>query len=275
MKNEFEEVRLLVRENPGNIVTVINHSGGKDSMRMLGLVREEFPELPTISVMADTGFEHEFPISAEAWVRERCRSLRNPVPVEVVRNRKRTYLEMVEQRGKFPSAQFRQCTSDLKRGPIERFIRSLEYGVVINCMGIRAEESRTRALLLPWSVNSSLTTRSRRVFNWLPIFGESLDDVLRWHWESRTPLHPVYVPEFHRDGTTGGYLRRLSCRVCIFATDHDLVQIAQHDPVAFSLISNLEQRMGFTMRPGKSLLEIVAARSSRNATEQRQSCLEF
>ena len=127
--DEFEEVGLLVRENPGTVVMVINHSGGKDSMRMLGLVREEFPELPTISVMADTGFEHEFPISARAWVRERCRSVRNPVPVEVVRNRKRTYLEMVEQRGKFPSAQFRQCTSDLKRGPIERFIRSLEYGV--------------------------------------------------------------------------------------------------------------------------------------------------
>jgi 3'-phosphoadenosine 5'-phosphosulfate sulfotransferase (PAPS reductase)/FAD synthetase len=34
---------------------VINHSGGNDSMRMLGLVREEFPEMPMISVMADTG----------------------------------------------------------------------------------------------------------------------------------------------------------------------------------------------------------------------------
>jgi hypothetical protein len=32
----------------------------------------------------------------------------------VVRNPKRTYLELVEQRGMFPSAQFRQCTSDLK-----------------------------------------------------------------------------------------------------------------------------------------------------------------
>ena len=30
MKNEFEQVRLLVRENPGNIVAVINHSGGND-----------------------------------------------------------------------------------------------------------------------------------------------------------------------------------------------------------------------------------------------------
>ena len=33
------------------------------------------------------------------------------------------------------------------------------------------------------------------------------------------PMHPVYVPEYHSDGTTGGYLRRFSCRVCIFASD--------------------------------------------------------
>ena len=68
MKNEFEQVRLLVRENPGNIVTVINHSGGKDSMRMLGLVREEFPELPMISVMADTGFEMSSRSPRKPWV---------------------------------------------------------------------------------------------------------------------------------------------------------------------------------------------------------------
>ena len=73
MKNEFEEVGLLARENPGTVVMGINLFGGKDSMRMLGLVREEFPELPMISVMADTGFEHEFPISAEAWGRRRSR----------------------------------------------------------------------------------------------------------------------------------------------------------------------------------------------------------
>jgi hypothetical protein len=60
---------------------VINHSGGKDSMRILGLVREEFPELPMISVMADTGFEHEFPdlrgslgVSASDLCEIRCRS---------------------------------------------------------------------------------------------------------------------------------------------------------------------------------------------------------
>ena len=55
--DEFERVRGLARENLADVVLVVGQSRGKDSMRMLGLVREEFPELPTISVMADTGFE--------------------------------------------------------------------------------------------------------------------------------------------------------------------------------------------------------------------------
>jgi hypothetical protein len=91
----------------------------------------------------------------------------------------------------------------------------------------------------------------------MPIFDESLGKVLSWHWQTETPLHPVYVPEFHRDGTTGGYLKRFSCRLCIFATATDLVAIEQNDPEAFELVSSLELRIGFTMRHGHSLVQIV------------------
>ena len=73
-------------------------------------------------------------------------------------------------------------------------------------------------------------------------------------------LHPVYVPEYHKDGTTGGYLRRFSCRVCIFSTDADLVAIHQHDSSAFQLVASLERKLKFTMRPGSSMVEIEEAR---------------
>jgi len=53
-------------------------------------------------------------------------------------------------------------------------------------------------------VNASLTTRDRTVSNWLPIFDRSLADVLAWHWVNAVRLHPVYVPEYHKDGTKGG-----------------------------------------------------------------------
>jgi hypothetical protein len=70
-------------------------------------------------------------------------------------------------------------------------------------------------------------------------------------------LHPVYVPAYHKDGTQGGFLRRLSCRLCIFATNSDIKAIYEHDREAFDLVASLEQKINFTMRSGKSLLQII------------------
>jgi hypothetical protein len=75
-------------------------------------------------------------------------------------------------------------------------------------------------------------------------------------------LHPVYVPEYHKDETTGGYLRRFSCRVCIFATDADLRAIHLHDRPTVE--------MNFTMRQGASLVQIVEAHSSARPEDARQ-----
>jgi DNA sulfur modification protein DndC len=138
MGGSIEQIRCFIKEFGSNVALVVNQSGGKDSTRMLGLIREIIPLCTTYGVMADTGFEHQRPISAVDWARSRCEEF--GVTLSVVRNPKRTYLEMVEQRRMFPSAQFRQCTSDLKRGPIDKFIRALPEQVIVNCIGIRAEE---------------------------------------------------------------------------------------------------------------------------------------
>ncbi|WP_421800889.1 phosphoadenosine phosphosulfate reductase family protein [Granulicella sibirica] len=179
-------------------------------------------------------------MSAADFARDRCAEF--GVPFTVVRNPRRNYLQMIEQLGMFPSAQYRHCTSDLKRGPTEKYIRTLPCRLIFNCMGMRLEESPPRAKLQPLSLNSSLTTKPRAVYNWFPIFELSVADVLTWHWEHRIPLHPVYVPEYHKDGTDGGYLRRLSCRLCIFSTDADLLSIRQHDPEAYMLSLNWSRR---------------------------------
>jgi DNA sulfur modification protein DndC len=163
MTQGLEEVRRIVQEYRSNLALVVNHSGGKDSTRTLGFVRKKFLETPTYAVMVDTGFEHVFPISAADFARARCAEF--GFHLSVVRNPKRTYLEMVEHRGMFPSPQYRQCTSDLKRGPIDKFIRSLLHKVIVNCMGIRSEESNPRSRLSPLTRNESLSTRHRTVYN--------------------------------------------------------------------------------------------------------------
>ena len=76
----------------------------------------------------------------------------------------------------FPSPQFRQCTSDLKHGPIDKFICGLPHNVIVNCIGIRAEKSHARARLSPLSINQSLSTRQRTVYNWFPIREQSLSE---------------------------------------------------------------------------------------------------
>jgi hypothetical protein len=74
--------------------------------------------------------------------------------------------------------------------------------------------------------------------------------VLAWHWVNAIRPHPVYVPKCRKSGTTGGYLRRSSCLVRIFSTDTDLRAIDQRDRTAFELVSNLETKLGFRMKPG-------------------------
>lgn len=268
-------VQNLIAQHGDNLAIVVNHSGGKDSQRMLGFLRDHFPTVKTYVVMADTGFEHVKPVSAVEWARQQAASY--GLELNVVRNPNKTYLEMVERRGMFPSATTRQCTSDLKRGPIQKFIRHLDEKVIINCTGIRAGESHARAKQTPWKFDESTSKAGRTVYNWMPIFTESLKDVLQWHWTNNQPLHPVYVKEYHADGTRGGYLRRFSCRVCIFSTDADIRAIHANDPDAFYAVANLERRMGFTMKNDKSLFQIlhneVAGDDKQYGSEEDAPCM--
>src|SRR5690606_25015144 len=93
--------------------------------------------------------------------------------LNIVRANK-TCLGMVEKRGMWPSAAYRQCTSDLKRGPIFKFIRNdlkaRGANIAINCMGLRAEESTARAKKQPFSYNKMQSSQSRDVWDWLPVF---------------------------------------------------------------------------------------------------------
>jgi hypothetical protein len=50
------------KKNNDDVIFVVNHSGGKDSMHMLGGLRAEYLDVETICVTADTGFENRKPI---------------------------------------------------------------------------------------------------------------------------------------------------------------------------------------------------------------------
>lgn len=222
---------------------VINFSGGKDSCAMLAYLCENYPDVRKHVILADTGWEHEDVVQ---W----CEGIvaRYGLTLNVTRNKNKTFLEMVERRGKFPGMKHRQCTSDLKRNPIQTWIRQNVPGkMVVNCMGLRAAESAGRAKAKKLKINAAMTNNKRTVWDWLPIHGWSDEEVFAYLAERNIPLHPVY-----------NHLRRFSCRVCIFSSVHDVQQVAKHDPAAIRIIADMERRIGFTMFQSGPIESIIS-----------------
>ena len=210
---------------------VINFSGGKDSTAMLAFLCENYPDVKKRVVFADTGWEHD---GTEDW----CRQIvaRFGLELHVVRSATKTFLTMAENRGKFPGMQQRQCTSDLKRDPIIKWVRNnVSDPVVVNCMGIRSEESTGRAKAKTLKRNQRETNSVRTVWDWNPIKDWTEAQVFAYLEDRGLPLHPVYK-----------HLRRFSCRMCIYMTQHDREQVQKHDPQAIQIIHDLEQKMGFS-----------------------------
>jgi hypothetical protein len=52
METVADHLSDVSKKNNDDVVFVVNHSGGKDSMRMLGRVREEYPDVETIALQS-------------------------------------------------------------------------------------------------------------------------------------------------------------------------------------------------------------------------------
>lgn len=221
---------------------VINFSGGKDSSAMLAYICENWPDAKKVVVMADTGWEHP---DAIEWSKRIVAMF--GLELNVCRNPNKTFLTMVEKRGMFPGMKQRQCTSDLKRGPIQTWIRNnVKDDVVVNAMGMRAEESSGRAKLKVLSRDKTMTNSKRTVWNWNAIHRWSEQRVRAYLIEKGIPFHPVYK-----------YLKRFSCRMCIYMTKHDREQVAIHDPEAIEIVHRLEEKTGFTMFMDGSIKQLT------------------
>lgn len=215
---------------------------------MLAWLCEQYPSLPKHVVMADTGWEH-----ADAIEWSRGIVARFGLELHVVRNPNKTLITMAQRRGKFPGMSTRQCTSDLKRDPVNKWIRTnIKNPLVFSAMGIRAEESVGRSRMPMLSKDDRETNGVRTVYRWNPILKWTEVQVRAYLAERGLPLHPVY-----------GHLRRFSCRVCIYMTDHDLRAAAKHDPEAFEIIATVEREIGFTMFQRGPIEGLVLAQAEK------------
>lgn len=246
---------------------VLNDSGGKDSQAMRIALRGLIPREQMVVVHASLG-DVEWPGALEHAQEGAARD----GLVFIVARSVKTFFQMVEHRfatrpdaPSWPSAKHRQCTSDLKRGPIEREIRKYAsrngFRDVVNCMGIRAEESSNRAKLSPFKRNESnsiaprvgrakhnkgkIIRPGRHWFDWLPIFDLSRFQVFGHIEAAGEEPHEAYK--------LGN--ERLSCMFCIMGSRNDLRNAALNNPSLYRRYVETERHTGYTMHQSRLSLE--------------------
>jgi DNA sulfur modification protein DndC len=211
-----------------------NHSGGKDSQVMFAYLRTIIPKDQLIVIHA-----HLPEVEWEGTI-EHINTYLYGHKFEVCTATK-TFFEMVEHRQMWPSPKNRQCTSDLKRGPLEKLIRSiskeLENRLIVSCMGLRAEESSSRAKAEVFKFSENNSKAGREWYNWLPVHGLMEDEVFRMIMEAGELPFWTYA-----EG-----MKRKSCCFCIMACESDHRVASRLRPELFKRIVETEKRIGHTL----------------------------
>lgn len=214
---------------------VINHSGGKDSQAMhsklIALVPKE--QLLVIhAVLPEVDWE-----GTEQHVIDNIGDVEYKSVVAV-----KTFFEMVSKRGMFPSPKYRQCTSDLKRSPIEKCIRHYLKanpqfsGLVVNCMGLRAEESSARKKAETFKLNARNSKAGREWYDWLPIHDMLIGEVFETIENAGQKPHWAYQAG----------MSRLSCCFCIMSSKQDLKTAARLNPKLYARYVQVEKDLDFS-----------------------------
>lgn len=236
---------------------VANHSGGKDSQAMLIQLMGMVPKEQLIVVHASLG-EAEWEGALE-HAQQQADAAGLPF---IVAKSVKTFFEMVEHRFKvrpgpnspcWPSASNRQCTSDLKRGPIQREVRRYAKArgikLIVSCMGMRAQESPARSKLQVFKKNEDQSVAGREWYEWLPIHAMRREEVFSTIRGAGQEPHWAYA--------AGN--ERLSCVFCIMGSPNDIANGARHRPELFAKCIEIEQRTGYTMHQSrKSLPQLIA-----------------
>lgn len=241
-----DEIQKLIN---GKALFVINHSGGKDSQTMTLLLSKIIPDNQLMIVHAHLpGVEWPGNI-------EHIQKTAPDIQLKVVQAVK-TFFQMVQHRQKWPSPKNRQCTSDLKRGPIEKAIRhelkARSELIVVNCMGMRAQESSGRAKLKTFKRNGRNSKAGREWYDWLPIHHLLEKEIFQIIAENNQKPHWAYSQG----------MSRLSCCFCIMANKNDLKTAARLNPALFQKYVETEKELNQTImmpsaKKGRQFLEEI------------------
>lgn len=237
---------------------VINSSGGKDSLCALWEMcrmadAQSYPRSRMIVSHQELG-EMEWPGTKEL-VQRQADLMGLPILYTKRRNAagyEETLLEYVERRGKWPSYAQRYCTSSFKTEPGARVVTALTRGLkqsrVLYVFGFRKQESTARAKKQALQINKKLTTKTRRVDDYLPIHKWSLKKVWATIQENNLPYPAAY--------DLG--MSRFSCCFCVLASRADLCVSAKANPELLERYLAVEEKIGHHFQANFSLKELQA-----------------
>ncbi len=293
---------------------IVNSSAGKDSEAMLAWLVElcdaqGVPRDRLVVIYADLGRVVHPGTRELAWAQARHFGLRF-----VVVSRRGDLLAQIAARSQrlreqgkgdqtpWPSNNARYCTSDQKTAQVVKYMtravderRTAGHNGpvrILNCLGIRAEESPARAKKAAFShdpanwskppvaarparpARPAVGTRPARpatpavaaqpgvqhskrvVHRWLPIFGWSTPQVWEQIRRHGLPWHPAYQR-----------LPRLSCVFCVLAGRRELTVAAQMYPELAAEYAALEQQVGHPFKESVSMAQIIAAAEADDADD--------
>ena len=108
--------------------------------------------------------------------------------------------------------------------------------LIVNCMGLRAAESSSRAKLQEWKLNEKNSKAGREWYDWLPIHHYELDEVWTTIERSGQTRHWAY----------DAGMTRLSCAFCIMSSKADLATAAKHNPALLAEYAAMERKIDQT-----------------------------
>lgn len=158
----------------------------------------------------------------------------------------------------WPSSTARYCTSDQKTSQVTKLMTRevaawrAQTGEtrpmrILNCLGIRSEESPARAKKSPMHRDTA-SNGKREVTRWLPIFDWTEVEVWQTIARSGVPYHPAYAAG----------MPRLSCCFCVLAGRRELVLAARLNPALAREYVAVEETVGHTFKADVSMAEIAA-----------------
>lgn len=261
-------------------VVLVNSSADKDSQAALDVVVETARAVGMLDrlvvVHADLG-DNEWPETAKLAAEHAAfYGLRFEVVSRQRDGRVETILDRVTERGMWPDAARRWCTSDHKRGPIRKLMTQLAAeqraaGVegrpvrLLNVMGLRAEESNARQRRAPYSFDRAASNGRRHVDTWLPIHRWTTAQVWRRIERAGTQPHPAYAAG----------MSRLSCRFCVLASRSDLICSARLNSELAARYAAVEAKTGHRFRQDLSMAEVIAASRGGDSGQQAEQTALF